>query len=123
MPQRWTVRWGMYVWPGISELTMWYATLAAIAAHQTDIPLLHEDVIKWKHFSALLAICAGNPPVTGEFPSERPVTRSFDISLIIAWTNGWVSNRGAGDLRRHPIHYDVTVMELTQLSLVKLLSH
>ena len=29
-------------------------------------------------FSALLAICAGNSPVTGEFPSQRPVTRSFD---------------------------------------------
>ena len=29
-------------------------------------------------FSALLALCAGNSPVTGEFPSQRPVTRSFD---------------------------------------------
>ena len=28
-------------------------------------------------FSALLAICAGNSPVTGEFPTQRPVTRSF----------------------------------------------
>ena len=29
-------------------------------------------------FSALLALCAVNSPVTGEFPSQRPVTRSFD---------------------------------------------
>ena len=29
-------------------------------------------------FSALLALCAGNSPATGEFPSQRPVTRSFD---------------------------------------------
>ena len=29
--------------------------------------------------SALLAICAKNSPVTGEFPSQRPVTRSFDV--------------------------------------------
>ena len=29
-------------------------------------------------FSALLAICAGNSPVTGEFPAQRPATRSFD---------------------------------------------
>ena len=28
---------------------------------------------------ALLAICAGNSPVTGEFPAQRPVTRSFDV--------------------------------------------
>ena len=30
-------------------------------------------------FSALLAICVGNSPVTGEFPTQRPVTRSFDV--------------------------------------------
>ena len=30
-------------------------------------------------FSALLALCAGNSPVTGGFPSQRPVTRSFDV--------------------------------------------
>ena len=30
-------------------------------------------------FSALLAICAGNSPVTGEFPAQRPLTRSFDV--------------------------------------------
>ena len=29
--------------------------------------------------SALLAICAGNSPVIGEFPAQRPVTRSFDV--------------------------------------------
>ena len=30
-------------------------------------------------YSALLVICAGNSPVTGEFPTQRPVTRSFDV--------------------------------------------
>ena len=30
-------------------------------------------------FSALLAICAGNSPVPGEFSAQRPVTRSFDV--------------------------------------------
>ena len=30
-------------------------------------------------FSALLAICEGNSPVTGEFPAQRQVTRSFDV--------------------------------------------
>ena len=37
----------------------------------------------WRHqmeiFSALLAICVGNSPVPGEFPTQRPVTRSFDV--------------------------------------------
>ena len=31
------------------------------------------------NISALLALCAGNSPVTGEFPTQRPVTRSFDV--------------------------------------------
>ena len=53
-------------------------------------------------FSVLLALCVGNSPVTGEFPSQRPV--------ICAWINGWLNNREAGDLRRHRAHYDVTVM-------------
>ena len=30
-------------------------------------------------FSALLALCAGNSPVTDEFPAWRPVTRSFGV--------------------------------------------
>ena len=30
-------------------------------------------------FSALLALCAGNSPVTGEFPAQKPVTQSFDV--------------------------------------------
>ena len=30
-------------------------------------------------FPALLAICAGISPVPGEFPSQRPVTRGFDV--------------------------------------------
>ena len=39
--------------------------------------------IWWRHevetFFALLAFCAGNPPVTGEFPAQRLVTRNFDV--------------------------------------------
>ena len=30
-------------------------------------------------FSVLLALCAGNSQVTGEFPTQRPVTRTFDV--------------------------------------------
>ena len=67
----------------------------------------------WRHqmetFSSLLAICAGNSPVPGEFHTQRPVTRGFVVSLICR-INGWVNNSEAGDLRRHRAHYDVTVM-------------
>ena len=37
----------------------------------------------WRHqmetFSVLLALCAGNSPVTDEFPAQRPVTRRLDV--------------------------------------------
>ena len=40
----------------------------------------HDDVIKWKHipFRVTGPLC-GNSLVTGEFPSKRPVMRSFDV--------------------------------------------
>ena len=41
------------------------------------------DIIWWRHqieaFSALPVICVGNSQVPGDFPAQRPVTRSFDV--------------------------------------------
>ena len=64
-------------------------------------------------FSALLAICAGNSSVTGEFPAQRAVTRSVDVFFDLPWMNDWENSREADDLRRHRAHYDVTVMPLS----------
>ena len=40
----------------------------------------------WRHqmetFSALLGLCAGNSPVTGEFPSQKPMTQSFGVFYL-----------------------------------------
>ena len=47
--------------------------------------------------------------VTGEFPSQRPVTRSFDV--FCAWIKGWENNLEFGDLRHQSAHFDVTVMD------------
>ena len=53
----------------------------------------------WRHqmetFSALLAICAGNSPVPGEFPAQRPVTRSFDVFFDLR-LNKWLSKQSWG---------------------------
>ena len=70
----------------------------------------------WRHqmetFSSLLALCVGNSSVTDEFLSQRPVTwrGTLMFSLICAWTKYWTNNRNASDLRRHRVHYDVTVI-------------
>ena len=66
----------------------------------------------WRHkmetFSALLATCAGNSPVLGEFPAQRPVTRSFDVLFDLrlnkrlskqSW--GWWFETRSWPLRRH----------------------
>ena len=58
--------------------------------------------------SALLAICAGNSPVPGEFPAQRPVTRGFDVFFDLrpdkhlskqSW--GWWSETPSHSLWRH----------------------
>ena len=46
----------------------------------------------------------------GEFPAQRPVTRSFDVFFDLCLNKDWVNNRKAGDLRRHGAHCDVIVM-------------
>ena len=75
---------------------------------QTESELSLNDVIKWKHISALLALCAGNSPVTGEIPSQRPVTRSFDILFDLSMNKrlskqswGWWFEEPSRSLWRH----------------------
>ena len=62
---------------------------------------------RWRHqmetFSSLLALCAGNSKVTGEFPSQRPVTRSFDALFDLRLN------------KRLSTHYDVIVMSYQDL--------
>ena len=52
---------------------------------QVPLDFIYVNAIstRWRHqmetFSALLAICEGNSPVSGEFPARGPVTRSFGV--------------------------------------------
>ena len=66
----------------------------------------------WRHqietFSASLALCAGNSPVPGEFPSQRPVTRSFDAFFDLRMNKqlskqpwGWWFETASRSLWRH----------------------
>ena len=68
----------------------------------------------WRHqmetLSALLALCAGNSPVTGEFPSQRPVTRSFNVFFDLRLNKRMSKLSRCRWLRRPRAHYDVTVM-------------
>ena len=67
----------------------------------------------WRHemetFSALLTICAGNSPVApGEFPAQRPVTRSFDVFFdlrpnkrLSKQSGGWWFKTPSRPIQRH----------------------
>ena len=66
----------------------------------------------WRHqmetFSALLALFSGTSPAIGEFPSQRPVTRScdavFDLRLnrqLSKQSWGWWFETPSGSLWRH----------------------
>ena len=65
------------------------------------INVCHEHAITawWRHqmetFSALLALWTGNSPVLGEFPTQMPVTRSFDVFFDLR-LNQWLSKQSWG---------------------------
>ena len=48
----------------------------------------------------------------GESPHKGQWCGAVVFSLICVWINGWVNNREAGDLRRYPANYNVSVMIL-----------
>ena len=115
--------WGIYRWSWLScylflsdifnyRLHGCFAGGDMLTPCQWKCPIPKRNKTWWRHqmetFSALLAICAGNSPVPGEFPAQRLWALIF--SLICVWINDWVSNREAGDLRRYRAHYDVIVM-------------
>ena len=81
----------------------------------------------WRHqmetFSALLAFCAGNSPVTGEFPAQRPVTRSFDVFFDLHLNKRLSKQSRRGDLRRHRANCDVTVLLYITMSLQDVCKH
>ena len=60
-------------------------------------------------FSMLLAICEGNTPVTGGFPSQWPVMQCFGEFFDVHLNKGLSKSQDAGDLRCHGAHYDITV--------------
>ena len=71
---------------------------------------VHDDIIKWKHFSCYWPFVRGIHQLPVNSLHKGQWRRALMFSLICTWINGWVSNGEAGDLRCHRAHYDVTVM-------------
>ena len=87
----------------------------------------------WRHqmetFSTLLTICVGNSPVNGDFPTQRPVPRSFDVFFDLrlnkrlskqSW--GWWFETSSCPLKRH-CNGDVWVTAYDNVQLLHWCSH
>ena len=70
------VHWGSRYTPSYLHYSYFSCRIKSLKLFRLHFP-------SWRHqmetFSALLTFCAGNSLVTGEFPTQRPVTRSFDV--------------------------------------------
>ena len=75
--------------------------------------LLHDDVMKWKHFPCYWTFVREIHRYPVNSPDKGQWRGALMFSLICARINARVNNGEAGDLRRHRAHYDDTVMLLT----------
>ena len=124
---------GIQTFVNVTQLTAFLGSFASRLRwyhleHFCDLTrnfLRKELPLKWQHpwwrhqmetFSALLAICAENSPVPGEFPAQRPVTRSFDVYFDLrpnrrlskqSW--GWWFETPSWPLWRHRNDYNSVV--------------
>ena len=86
----------------------------------TYVTLQHDDVIKWKHFPCYWPFVRGIHRWPVNSPHKGQWRGALMFSLICAWTNGWVNNQDAGDLRRHrTAHYDVIEMKPSNIDSIQ----
>ena len=71
-------------------------------------------------FRVLGALCEGNASVISGFPSQRPMTRSFDVFFDLS-LNKELSKQSRRDLRRFRAYYDVTVMRKWHLHFARII--
>ena len=78
-------------------LFVWHQSFIVKSSGQTSCKHRHTQTNKrtgWKHFRVTGHLCV-NLPVTGEFPAQRPVTRSFDVFFDLR-LNEWLSKQSWG---------------------------
>ena len=72
--------------------------------------LSHDDVIKWKHFPHHWSFVRGIHRSSLNSPHKGQWRGTLMFSLICAWTEAWVNDREASDLRHHRAHYDIVML-------------
>ena len=87
-----------------------WKTWSSVASH----PCLPWWCHQMETSSALLALCAGNSPVTGEFPSQRPVAGRFDVFFDL-YLNKQLNKQSWGwwfEMPLHPLWHPVMIVQL-----------
>ena len=95
---------------GIVHETIMCAVWYILTLDDKFLVLLHDDVIKWKHFPRNWPFVREIHRSPVNFPHKGQWRGALMFSLNYAWINDWVNNREAGDLRRQHGHYVVIVM-------------
>ena len=120
--QRWSIIWNkdaLVYWRIYASFGIMHCIWLSVGTETTALLLTwpQADVWPcpwWRHqmqpFSAYWPFVRGIHRSPVNSPHKGQWRRSLMFSLICAWTNAWVSNRDAGDLRRHRAHYGVTVL-------------
>ena len=76
----------------------------------------HDDVLKCrKHFPRYWPFVRGIHRWPVNSPHKGQWRGAFMFSLIDAWTNDWINDHNAGNLRRHRAHYDVIVIMILDM--------
>ena len=115
-----TTRWRQYLIAsvGLDGSIMCHQSIWGGSIHSTrnrykwlaaTVCILHDDVIKWKHFPRCWPFVQGIHLSPVNSPHKGTWRGALMFSLICAWINGWVNNHDAGDLRLLRSHYDVIV--------------
>ena len=99
------------------SLESWVNTMTAnvlpacVSRTTATMALIHNDVIKGKHFRRYWSFVRGIHRRSVNSPKKGQWRGTLMFSLICAWTNGWANNRDISDSRRHRAHFYVTVMK------------
>ena len=86
----------------VKLVTKTYFRFIIVKASHLPFPrVLHDDVIKWKHFSCYWPFVRWIHRSPVNSPHKSQWRGALMFSLTCAWINGWVNNREAGGLRRY----------------------
>ena len=102
--------WPRYYWRIDGKVQIVKSCLCGRMSSRSEYPWSRHQM---EIFSSLLALCAGNSLVTGEFPAQRPVGRSIDVFFALCLNKrlskqswGWWSETPSRSLWLHCNAYE-----------------